>query len=112
MIQAPRIHIIGDPDVMDELRAAVEHAGLSVASPARMRGAALPSEIIIALGSAGVFSAFFQVLSTVLTRNKTRLLKITRGTCSLTISGHTLPEELELLSQLVPEFRQEASPEN
>jgi hypothetical protein len=66
------------------------------------RGADLSSipSILIALGSAGAFSAVYQVVVSYLGRNKERELVLEIGGNKLTVKGHSLPEEKELLSIL------------
>lgn len=67
-------------------------------------GAISPAEIIVALGSAGIFSAVYQAIASYLTRNQSRELTLTKGKVTITIKGHSLPEETELLSKLAPEL--------
>lgn len=67
-------------------------------------GAISPAEIIVALGSAGIFTAVYQAIASYLTRNQARELTLTKGKVTITIKGHSLPEESELLKQLAPEL--------
>ena len=67
-------------------------------------GAGTPEELIIALGSAGVFSAVYQAISSYLTRNQNREITLTKGKTTITIKGHSLPDEKELLKTLAPEL--------
>lgn len=67
-------------------------------------GAISPAEIIVALGSAGIFTAVYQTIASYLTRNQSRELTLTKGKITLTIKGHSLPEETELLKKLAPEL--------
>jgi hypothetical protein len=71
------------------------------ASSFASRGALPPTEIIVALGSAGVFSAVFQVISSYLTKNKDREITLEHNGSKITIKGHSLPEEKELLQKLL-----------
>jgi hypothetical protein len=48
-------------------------------------GAVSPAEIIIALGSAGVFTAVYEVIKSYLNRNQGRELTLSRGEVSITI---------------------------
>jgi hypothetical protein len=92
----------GDPDLLAELEKEAELRGLAPTRPARMRTVPLPLEVIVALGSAGVFTAIFQTLSSVLLRNKDRELTVTipsQGK-AITLKGHDLHEEKELLRLL------------
>jgi hypothetical protein len=97
---ASAINVTAEPDLVAELTPEARQADIPVTVPARFREPAMLAEIIIALGSAGALTAAFQVLSSFLTKNSTRVLKITRGDTSLTIGSHTLPEEHELLRLL------------
>jgi hypothetical protein len=63
-----------------------------------------PTEVIIGLGSAGVFTALYQTISSYLTRNQNRELTLEKGNIKITIKGHSLPEETELLKKLAPEL--------
>jgi len=63
-----------------------------------------PAEIIVALSSAGIFTAVYQTISSYLIRNQARELTLTKGKVTITIKGHSLPEETELLKKLAPEL--------
>lgn len=63
-----------------------------------------PTEVIVALGSAGVFSALYQSISSYLMRNQNRELTLEKGKVKITIKGHSLPEEMELLKEIAPEL--------
>lgn len=67
-------------------------------------GAISPAEVIVALGSAGIFTAVYQTIASYLTRNQSRELTLTKGKVTITIKGHSLPEETELLKKLAPEL--------
>ena len=58
-------------------------------------------EIIIALSSAGAFTAFFQFLRSYLERDKHRELTLQRDKIKLTIKGHSHNSEAEVLEQLI-----------
>jgi hypothetical protein len=60
------------------------------------------SEIIVTLGSAGIFTAFYKVLLKVLDKNKNRQITIQNKETSISITGHSLPEEKELLKMIAP----------
>ncbi len=91
------------PDLLAELEKEAKEVGLNPTRPARMRNIPL-QEIIVGLGSAGAFTALFQLISNLLLKNKDReLIIISKGT-TLTLKGHSLPEEKELLERLLPEF--------
>lgn len=61
-------------------------------------------EFIVTLGSAGVFTALFQVLSKFLEKHKDREITITREGREITIKGHSFQEERKLLHELIPEL--------
>ncbi len=63
-----------------------------------------PSDIIVALGSAGVFTAVYKAISSFLSRNRDRELTLERGEVKITIKGHSLPEEMDLLKKIAPEL--------
>lgn len=61
------------------------------------------NDLLVTLGSAGAFTALYQIISMILQRHKERELTFERGETKITIKGHNLPEERELLKQLFPE---------
>jgi len=63
-----------------------------------------PVQLVIGLGSAGVFTVMYQTLAKYLERNKDREVSIERADVKVTIKGHSLPDERELLEKLCPEF--------
>jgi hypothetical protein len=67
-------------------------------------GAVSPSDLLVTIGSAGVFTAIYQTISSFLMRNQNRELTLSRGEQKITIKGHSLPEEKALLKLLAPEF--------
>lgn len=67
-------------------------------------GAVSPAEVIVALSSAGIFTVVYQAIASYLARNRDRELTLTKGKVSITIKGHSLPEENELLKRLAPEL--------
>jgi hypothetical protein len=64
------------------------------------------SEVIVSLVSAGAFTSVFKLLESYLSRNHRRELKIKRGQTTITIKGHSLPEEQALTAALFPELSQ------
>ena len=66
------------------------------------------SELIIALGSAGVFSAAFQAICRYFEKDRNRSITVEIGKKKVVINGHKLPEERELIDYLLPEFKREA----
>ncbi len=63
-------------------------------------GWSIASDVIVALGSAGVFSALYQALKAYLSRSDNRQLVVETEKAKIEIKGHTLPEEAELLEIL------------
>ncbi len=94
-------------DVSNSLRKSgieIRRSGHSDKRGAHVRGLTFPSEIIVALGSAGAFTAFYKVIRKLLEANKDRGVEFIRKGIKVSIKGHSLPEEKELLETLVPEF--------
>jgi hypothetical protein len=96
-----RIIIDDDAPLLAELREAAETAGLSPRSPPRVRGVA---DILLAIGSAGAFTAVYQIIASVLKKDAERELTLKLGEVVLTVKGHNLPEEQKLLSLLMPKL--------
>ena len=64
-------------------------------------------EMIVALGSAGVFTAVLQTIQQFLYKNKEREITLEREgkkVTKISIKGHGLSEEKELLKELLPEL--------
>jgi Effector Associated Constant Component 1 len=62
------------------------------------------AEFIVALGSAGVFTALIQTINKFLERNKGREITVEREGKKITIKAHGLREEREILQELFPEL--------
>jgi hypothetical protein len=99
-----RISSPDDPQLLVEAEAAACSAGLEPKHPARFRDIPASLDILVALGSAGAFTALYQVIASLLAKNKDRELTIERKGLKLTLKGHSLPEEKALLLQLAPEL--------
>ena len=80
------------------------YAQMPESQPHTRGGLASPTEIVIALGSAGAFTALYQILCKFLERNKDRVLTLERNDVKLILKGHSMPEEKDPLDQLVPEL--------
>jgi hypothetical protein len=63
-----------------------------------------PTEVIVALGSAGVFTALYQTITSYLARNKDREITLQKGKTKITIKGHSVPDEIELMQLMAPEL--------
>ena len=98
------LSVTGDHQLISELDEALTTAGLAPRSPARMRTLPGAAEIIVALGSAGAFTALYQIISKLLERHKDREIKIERAGCSISLKAHGFTEEKELLKLLAPEL--------
>jgi len=61
-------------------------------------------EFLVAIGSAGAFSAFYQITTKVLERHKDREIRIETSGNSVSLKGHSLAEEQMLLRELAPEL--------
>jgi len=68
------------------------------------RGIPHVGEIIVAIGSAGAFQALYQVICKVLEKNKDREIIVVRKDKQITIKGHSLPEEKDIIRQIAPEL--------
>jgi hypothetical protein len=100
-----RIRTENDAVFAAEVMQAFEEAGITIRSVPRMRSASPVLDIIVELGSAGVFTALYQTLATLLTKDKDREVTIEgRGGTIITIKGHNLPEELKLLGHVSPDL--------
>jgi hypothetical protein len=100
----------GSPDVIEALREALSGAGVAAQPLARMRTLGGFAEFLTFLGSAGAFTALYQIIGRVLTRYKDRELTIARDGLSVSLKGHGLAEEKDLLRQLAPELLRDEPP--
>lgn len=98
-----------DSALVSEIINLVQQTGGETSSSWRTRGGVSPFEIIVALGYAGAFTAIYRVIRDFLNKNKDREIKIERidieQEIKVTIKGHNLPEERELLEKILPEVR-------
>lgn len=94
------------PGLIAELEETAGELGLNPTHPARLRAGPLPVEVIVALGSAGAFTALFQLVSSFLSKNKDRELTISIPSegKTLTMKGHSLSEEKDMLRLLASTF--------
>ena len=98
-----------EPYDLVEMTQAIENAGIEIRER-RQRVRGLPAiDIIIALGSAGVFTAFYKVICKFFEKNATRSLTIKYKGGEITINGHSLPEETALLNLIASEFPEQRS---
>lgn len=104
-----------EPQFVSELTRSIQEAKSTVYyqvpppepdwSPFRgSHGSGTPAEIIISLASAGVFSVTYQAIASFFARNQGRELTLTKGDVTITIKGHSLPDETELIEKLAPEL--------
>lgn len=100
------------PEFIDSVTSRVRSLGGEIYFPNATRGDIPIKEIIIAVGSAGVFSGLYQTISQFLTRHKERELSLERDKTKLVLKGHSLSEEKEILKKLLPEFRRADPPED
>jgi hypothetical protein len=68
------------------------------------------SEIVVGLGSAGVFTVLYKIIARYLDRNKAAEISFERSDIKITVKGHSLPAERELLAMLCPELSETNSP--
>jgi hypothetical protein len=71
-------------------------------------GPALALEVLLALGSAGAFTVFYQTIAAYLKRDEGRELTLEKGDVRITLKGRNLPEELALIRKLAPELLPQA----
>jgi hypothetical protein len=90
--------------LINEIKEAVDQVGLSTYRPAQIRDVAATLEIIIAFGSAGTFTMIYRIISLVLQKDKSREINIKCGDKQLSLKGHSLPAEMELIKTLVPDL--------
>lgn len=72
------------------------------------KGAAPPTEFLVALGSAGAFTAVYKIICKYLERHKDRELTLEKDNVKVTLKGHSLPEERALMKELSLESLQES----
>ncbi len=98
-----QLHFGRDVSFAAEAIQALQDARIEVRKSPRMRSVS-PMDIIVALGSAGAFTALYQVIYKLLEKNKDRAVTIERGKTKISLKGYSLPEMKELLEQLAPEL--------
>ena len=104
-----QLHFGRDASFAAEAAQTLRDAGIEVREPPRMRSAS-SMDIIVALSSAGVFTALYQVICKLIEKNKDRSVTIERGKTKISLNGYSLPEMKELLEQLAPEFLTKTKP--
>ncbi len=100
-----------DRDLLKEIKGEIESFADVTVRPFKGTVSAgppipLPDQIlalVLTLGSAGAFTAVYQVLVKFLERNKDREITLQRGDTKITIRGHSLHEERALIRELYPE---------
>jgi hypothetical protein len=100
----PTIRVRGEADLVAQILREIELQKLTTVPVPRTRSLPIPAEIVVAIGSAGAFTALYQVINKFLERNKDRELRLESQGRALTIKAHSLPEEQALLKQLAPEL--------
>lgn len=97
------MHLDGSKILTQDLMDRMKKAGLSASPVDRIMPGV--SEVVLALGSAGAFTAFYNIVSTLLSTNKNREITIKYNGSSISIKGHSVPEEQELLEQIAPQLK-------
>jgi hypothetical protein len=89
----------------------VERSGTDSATPipatrtrSRRDVTMAPTDVVVALGSAGIFTAIYKVITTFIDRNKSRSVSLSVGNKKITITGHNMPEEVLVLNAILPEL--------
>lgn len=98
------IYIQGEDNLISSLIDASSNMQFKITRPVSLRDDTNLTTVIATLGSAGVFTAFFQILTRLLQNNKDRELLIERKGAKIVLKGHSLPEEKELISYIAPEL--------
>ena len=106
-----RIRSSGGIPFGEQLLREIEEIGLSPRQVDNIVPGAV--EIIVTLGSAGAFTALYKVLSKLLNTNKSRQITIQHKESSISITGHSIMEEKELIKLIAPHLLDEkgAGPE-
>ena len=86
-----QLYIKGDPDLISSLIEAASQQKVQITRPIALRGDATLTTVIATLGSAGVFTAFIQIITKLLHHNKDRELVIERKGAKIALKGHSLP---------------------
>ena len=99
-----QIKIDDDPDLVEELTEAIAEASPDI-EDLTPRGRNVPvTEIIVALGTAGAFAGFYQIITTLLTKNLSRELAIERDGVKISLKGQSIPEMEALIEKFAPEL--------
>ena len=98
-----QLHFGKDASFLAETTQALHDVGIEVREPPTMRSVS-PGDIIVALGSAGAFTALYQVIFKLLEKNKNRAVTFEYEKTKISVTGYSLPEVKELLEQLAPEL--------
>ncbi|MCD4811489.1 hypothetical protein K8R14_02685 [bacterium] len=108
MVTVLKIYVGNEPILASEVVQEINKAGIEIYPPIiRKREVSLTPEIIIALGSAGAFTALYQIISKFFEKNKDREITIEHEGTKITIKGHSLPEEKELFKKLALDFMED-----
>ncbi len=97
-----------NPDLVAEMIQAIQAAGGKVQGPAIQTRSPVPvTDIILALGSAGVFTALYKIIREFLAKNRGEITLETQNV-KLTLKGpYLLPDAIALLEILTPELSPE-----
>jgi hypothetical protein len=93
-----------DPELMKELTDSLESKGLKTKQAVGLRNELAVSEIIIAISSAGAFTAIYQIIASILKKNEKRKITFKTKKTTISIEGHNISEEESLLKILAPEL--------
>ncbi len=97
-------------DLQEEFVSELSNAEIEIETPSRrVRGEPLV-DLVVTLGSAGVFTALYQIIFKLVEKNKDRSITIKFKKGEITINGHSLPEELDLLRIVAPELMDQKKP--
>lgn len=110
MEQNLHIQVLNDDELSAELRTellleTMKSKEIRIISETPIdRNVPIPFEVIIALGSAGAFTALYQIICKVIGKNEAREVVIEKDGVKISIKGHSLPEQKELLDKLLPQL--------
>ena len=101
------INVGNDPILITEITKLITETGIEIYDRYLRRRGIPHLDIIVALGSAGAFTALYQVICKYLEKNKDREITIEREGTKICIKGHSVPEEKEFLKTFAIESMKE-----
>lgn len=100
-----QLNIYCERGLMKELMDALKLKDLEFKQPVGLRNDLAISEIIVALTSAGAFTAIYQIIASILKKNEKRKIMVKTPKTTISIEGHSISDEESLLKILAPELK-------